>query len=124
MATDTLNLPTWQQMANAAIFHAQTNLKNLMKDRCIDKDWTDADVDVDETTELVLINLNHLATAFPEKQEEFVEVWYRLTSAIRLAKGVFSRPDSYYGRSLKAMLHMMESIPEMLEYTLLEKSPQ
>ena len=115
------HLPTWQQMANASVMHAQESLQRLMEIRRDEKEWDDADLDVDETADLVLRNLEQVAIDMPKTQEDFVQYWYRLTAALRLAKLAFSRPNTFYGRSIASIVNIMESVPQLLEYTHIEE---
>lgn len=110
-------LPGVSQMIALALEMAEGNLRDLISIRCNDEHWDDADVDVDNVTELALAHIMRMKDEGLERSEEFEGQWFVVISAVNLAAKAFSRTDCRYARSLKQAVHVFSALAEAVEFS-------
>lgn len=116
-------LPTWQQTMQTALAYAQDSLERLDDAISSDLDWGDADVDADVclAMELALERIKRMRAKPPTERGAFEVEWYAAASVVNLSVRVFSRPDSFYFRSLEFVQKLFEVLAPAVEFVDLQE---
>lgn len=116
-------LPTWQQTMQTALAYAQDSLERLDDAISSDLDWGDADVDADVclAMELALERIKRMRANPPGERGAFEVEWYAAASVVNLSVRVFSRPDSFYFRSLEFVQKLFEVLAPAVEFVDLQE---
>lgn len=108
--------PTLDQVATMFLAVAAKKLESLESIRNKDTDWLDADVSVDMAIELVSERVQAMSgTMFPSA-DAFAGEWYKISSVVNLSMASFSRPSSWYGRTLQDAAQFFQQVPDILHY--------
>lgn len=113
-------LPSREQLMALALDKAEDELRRLLKIRCEDDEWSDADVDVDNAVEVALHRVRELQTKAPLSLREFENSWHEIISVLNLSAKAFSRPDTYYLRTLNAVHEFFDVMIDLIEDEALE----
>lgn len=108
--------PTFEQMMALALAKAEDDLCRLVRTRCADEHWKDADSDVDYAVELALSHIRAMKERNFEDAAEFCLTWGHAGAAINLAAKAFSRTDCAYNRFLRDAARMFEQVGELVEF--------
>lgn len=123
-ATATTNLaqamPTLEQAASMFLGVAAKKLQSLENIRKKDTEWLDADVNVDMAIELVSERVLAMSEKMFPSADAFASEWYKISSVVNLSMTSFSRPSSWYGRTLQDAAQFFQQVPDILHYAAVE----
>lgn len=112
-----LQLPTFQQLAAMFLERAACELSHLQDIRKRDDEWIDKDSDIDQMLDLTFERVLAMRAVELGPQEEFAHAWFKLSAVVNSSSKLFSRPGSWYGRTLNGLAEFFRQAPEMLEYS-------
>lgn len=111
-----VTLPSFGQLATMFMERAVNELGLLQDIRKRDSEWVDQDADVDQMLDLTFDRVLAMRAGELPSAEDFTHAWFRLSAVVNSGSKLFSRPTSWYGRSLSGVAEFFRQAPEMLEY--------
>ena len=114
--TSTATLPTFQQMLVLAFEVVGDHLAMLDRIRIEDKDFPSEDAYVEYGVQLATLHLTNMRAKHYANRADFDEDWFMALAPLELGLKAVSRPDSYYGRTLKATCLVMDRLVTLVEF--------
>lgn len=109
-------LPSAQQTIAMALEMVESQLRGLIAIRCADEHWDDADLDVDNATELALAHILGMKEKGYERHNDFDTPWFTAASVVNLAAKAFSRKGCHYSRALASAVEMFQVLARAVEF--------
>ena len=115
-AAQDATLPSIKQAIALALAMAEARLRCLISVRCNDEHWSEADLDVDNATEIALVQILRMKELGLEHSHEFDAQWFMAAAALNLAEKAFSRKDCAYARVLAGAVDVFRVLAEAVEF--------